>query len=74
MSQEPFGPVGMELCTPVCWQIDPEWVAQGHGCSPFLQALCKALAPQVNASDGPNFGFLKPHGLCCSKTPGGNPL
>lgn len=58
MSQESFGPVGMELCAPVCWQMDPEWVAQG--CSSFLPALCKPLVPQVNVSHCPSFGFLKP--------------
>lgn len=70
MSQETLG---MECCMPagVYLLADPEWVAQGHGCSSVLQALCKPLVPQANVSDGPSFGFLSPHGLCCSKTPDG---
>lgn len=47
MSQETFGTVGMECWMPAGAYLlaDPERVAQGHGCSSFLQPQCKPLVP-----------------------------
>lgn len=71
MSQETFGSVRTECWMPAGAYLlaDPEWVAQGRGCSSFLRLQCKPLVPQANLPDGPSFGFPEPHGLSAVKLP-----